>query len=202
MEDNKNIATILTLAHNVMMSIIKSCKNCKNDMKSQNRKGRANKFCSFKCYTDSRKGTVLRGPKNPLYRIWVGMMSRCNNKDHKSYKNYGARGISVCDRWYDFEKFAEDIVHRPSDQHTIDRIDNNGNYSPDNCKWSTWEEQNNNARGNRPITYKNKTLNLSQWARYLNVTHNKLGKYLSRNSFEKAIKHYSILELNRRRSGV
>jgi hypothetical protein len=81
-----------------------------------------------------------------LYRCWAHMIERCDKILHKSYKNYGGRGISVCAQWYSFEKFAEDMGERPTPKHSIDRIDNNGNYEPGNCKWSTKSEQNLNKR--------------------------------------------------------
>lgn len=75
------------------------------------------------------------------YHIWCGMKARCFNENNKSYKNYGGRGITVCDRWRDsFENFYEDMGPRPSSIHQIDRINNDGNYEPGNCKWRTPSE--------------------------------------------------------------
>ena len=87
--------------------------------------------------------------KNYLHKTWINMIRRCTNSKHKNYKDYGGRGITVCQRWLDsFEDFKKDIGNRPTDKHTIDRIDNNGNYEPSNCKWSTMKEQNANKRNN------------------------------------------------------
>lgn len=83
--------------------------------------------------------------KGKLYWVWADMIGRCTNPKHKAFKNYGGRGISVCERWRYFKPFAEDMGERP-DGALLDRKDNNGNYEPGNCKWSTRKEQNSNRR--------------------------------------------------------
>lgn len=79
------------------------------------------------------------------YRIWAGMIQRCTNPNHRAYKWYGERGIKVCQRWRNFDNFYSDMGVRPHGL-TLDRKDNNGNYEPNNCKWSTIDEQLNNKR--------------------------------------------------------
>lgn len=83
------------------------------------------------------------------YSTWQGMRQRCNNKKTNNYQHYGGRGIKVCERWDSFANFLADMGERPSPRHTLDRIDNDGDYEPDNCKWSTRVEQISNRRMGR-----------------------------------------------------
>lgn len=102
-----------------------------------------------------RHGFARRGYKNPEYQAWVDMHQRCYNPKCAGFKNYGARGILVCDRWEDFGNFIHDMGRRPTGL-SLERVDNSKGYSPDNCKWATKFEQCNNTRrnvriGNRTI---------------------------------------------------
>lgn len=83
---------------------------------------------------------------NSVYKIWIGMHDRCNRVTNKSYRYYGALGITYCSRWNSFENFLSDMGPRPSEEHTLERINPYGNYEPSNCKWATRSEQNNNNR--------------------------------------------------------
>lgn len=101
----------------------------------------------------------------PEYRIWIGMKVRCFQSKHPSYQRYGARGITVCDRWKDsFANFYADMGKRPSKNHSLDRIDNNGNYTPENCRWATREEQMRNTRHSTLLTYRGQTKTMAEWA--------------------------------------
>lgn len=101
-----------------------------------------------------------------LYRSWRKMIERCVNEHCASYKYYGARGISVCAEWNDFTNFQEWAIHNGySDELTIDRIDTEKGYSPDNCRWATITEQANNKRNNHFLAYDGETLTIAQWER-------------------------------------
>jgi len=94
-------------------------------------------------------GTRTHGQTDtPEYRTWTGMKERCCNSRKRSFKDYGGRGIRVCDRWLNsFESFLTDMGPKPSSAHSIDRINNDGNYEPGNCRWATASQQ---ARNKRP----------------------------------------------------
>lgn len=117
-------------------------------------------------------GGCKRSQKERLYTIWSLMKNRCNNSKDKSYINYGARGIEVCNEWqssYDsFRIWAIENGYR--DYLTIDRINNDGNYEPSNCRWATRKVQNNNTRQNHYIEYNGQIKTLSQWAGFYGLT--------------------------------
>lgn len=101
----------------------------------------------------------------PEYRSWYAMKNRCYNPKSHSYKNYGARGITVCDRWRnDLSAFIEDMGARPSKRHTLERCDNEGPYAPANCMWATHKAQAMNRRSNKTIKYQGVTYLICQLA--------------------------------------
>ena len=110
----------------------------------------------------------VHGQSNtPTYRSWRGMLNRCRNPNSTQFGRYGSRGISVCDRWLtDFAAFVEDVGERPSSLHSIERINNDGNYEPGNCRWATMVEQENNKSSNVIVTYRGERMTVSQaWRR-------------------------------------
>lgn len=107
---------------------------------------------------------------HPLYVIWVDMRRRCETEKDCRYKDYGGRGISVCEEWHDFQTFYNWAIKAGyKEELSIDRIDNDENYTPQNCRWATREEQANNKRNNRPICIDGETKNLFQWCRQYNI---------------------------------
>lgn len=104
-----------------------------------------------------------------IYRTWRNMRTRCENPDIKEYKHYGGRGISVCDRWKKFENFYSDMGECPSKNHSIDRKNVDGDYTPENCRWATSEDQQNNKRNNVILTLGEETRTLAQWAKKLGM---------------------------------
>lgn len=109
------------------------------------------------------------------HKAWRHIKGRCLNKNSHAYSEYGERGIQICERWKDsFENFYEDMGPAPSSNHSIDRIDVNGNYEPGNCRWATRKEQNRNKRNTAYITYHGETRSLPEWADLLGVSSGKL----------------------------
>jgi hypothetical protein len=98
-------------------------------------------------------------------KVWQTMIARCHDEKYTNHYRYGGRGIIVCDRWrYSFEAFKSDMGPRPSPEYSIDRIDNSGPYSPENCRWATRKEQALNRRTNRVLDFNGRQLTLKEWS--------------------------------------
>jgi hypothetical protein len=118
------------------------------------------------CRSRTHHGHAVGSRVSPEYAIWAAIKGRCLNPRLPGYKWYGARGITVCDRWRDsFESFYADMGAKPSPRHSIDRIDSNGPYEPGNCRWATRREQMNNTSSNHRLTYRGRTQTITEWAR-------------------------------------
>ena len=123
-----------------------------------------------------------------LWDIWYQMMQRCYSTSHPKYHNYGARGITVCERWTHYAHFREDMGFRPPHR-SLDRIDNDGNYEPSNCTWTSNRSNTNNRRSTCLVTYEGVTLPLSDWARMVFINYHTLHSRIRRNgwSIERAL---------------
>ena len=119
-----------------------------------------------------------------VYRIWKNMKVRCYSKNNHHYNNYGNRGIKICDKWRNsFPEFFKDMGEPPTKVHSIERIDNNGDYTPENCKWATPYEQSRNSRQNNCITFKGETLCLTDWAKKIKMNRATLLSRINRNKW-------------------
>lgn len=140
-----------------------------------------NKSCGCKNLAISNKHGYV-GTR--IYRIWQNMKNRCRNKNIWQYKYYGGRGITYCERWEDFLNFKEDMyksylehVKQYGEKNTsLDRIDVNGNYCKENCRWATNEEQANNTNQNHYITYNGETHTLKEWSEIVGIDYSTLKK--------------------------
>ena len=143
----------------------------------------------FSCGCESKRSTTHGESRTKLYHVWQGMKSRCNNPNYHQYYLYGGRGISVCDEWMDYINFKEWAInngYKPG--LTIDRIDTDGNYCPENCRWVTQKEQQNNKRTNRTITYNGETHSLMEWCELLQLNYERVSSRLDYGwTFEDAI---------------
>jgi len=125
-----------------------------------------------------------------LYNIWKGIKKRCHNPNSSIFKNYGGRGIDVCQEWGEFVPFKEwALANGYKDNLSLDRINTNGNYEPDNCRWADSRTQNNNRINNRCFVIDGKKLTLAQIARLYNISYSTLNSRINRLnwSIEKAI---------------
>lgn len=132
------------------------------------------------CYV-KKINTTHGCSKHPLFQTWQAMVKRCINKNDPAYKNYGGRGISVCNEWINSpSQFIKDMTPKPEGLE-LDRIDNNGNYSKQNCKWSTRQEQCTNRRTTRLITFNNQTNSILEWSRITGINRRTIAQRLSKN---------------------
>lgn len=129
-----------------------------------------------------KHGDTYRGKHERLHHIWTGMKNRCNNPNLAGYHNYGGRGIKVCPEWeQDYSAFKEwALSHGYADNLSIDRINNDRGYNPDNCRWVTMKVQSNNTRVNHRVTYKGETHTLSEWQDITGIKDDYIGRRLKK----------------------
>lgn len=133
----------------------------------------------------------------PEYGVWSSMKFRCDNRKAADFKNYGGRGIKVCERWKKFENFIVDVGRRPSERHTLERLDNNKGYELGNVVWATRRDQCLNKRNNRVIEFDGRAMTLEEWSMEteipVNVLHARLGRlgWSVKKSLTTPIRHMS-----------
>ncbi len=161
---NKNFTVLGVVNVGGRNNILAECNHCNNTkIYSQYRLAR-NKSCGCKRRELISNAQHIHGlSKTVEFSTWVQMRARCNVKSHQDYRYYGGRGIKVCKRWMEFLNFYNDMGIKPKGL-TIDRIDNDKNYEPSNCKWSTPKEQARNRSNNRYIKYKGLTKTVVEWS--------------------------------------
>lgn len=148
------------------------------------------------CYSIAQ--TILRSTKHggcgtPEYQTWINIRKRCYWEGHDHFEHYGGKGIQVCDKWRDdFQAFLDDVGYRPSSQHSIERIDFNGDYEPSNVKWATQIEQARNKSNNRLIEYLGKTRCVAEWAQIYNISPCKIHYWAKQGFTYKEALHIAI----------
>lgn len=142
------------------------------------------RYCSSDCRLQTTNERARKSRSmGPPYHVWWNMVQRCTNEETDSYPDYGGRGIQVCSRWLDSpEAFYEDMGPRPSG-FQLDRIDPDGDYCPENCRWVGVETQQNNKRSSRLITFRGETLSITQWARRMGAANSSTLAYRLRNGW-------------------
>lgn len=185
-------------------AVIYSCR-IRNNRIAKGLCGSCNKPCS-KGHTLCEQHLEMtrrrrRKPLPPAYDNWKNMKARCNNPKNRAYRYYGGRGISVCSRWqHSFKNFVADMGTKPTPKHTIERINNNGNYEPSNCRWATMKEQSRNTRRTRLITYKGVTKCVRDWEEDLHLPEGCIAARLGRGDpvNERLFRSPSTLPVNRK----
>ena len=155
----------------IMWECLCDCGNITDVASTDLKRSVKNKSCGcYKNKLSSQRWFKHGDSGSKLHNIWKGFRKRCNSPNSPGYKNYGARGISVhkdWDKYNDFRKWA--LENGYQEGLTLERINNDGDYGPSNCKWATWDTQANNRRGNHTLTHNGKTQTISEWAREVGI---------------------------------
>lgn len=148
--------------------------------------------CLFGEGNNRKHGHRTKAKTSKVYMTWGRMVKRCYNKNDSSYSRYGGRGISVCKRWLIFENFLENMGEPPTKNHSIDRINNDGNYCKSNCRWATSKQQQRNTRNNLMITHNGQTFCLAEWSERTGIKKHSISQRLKQGwSMGKIINEYS-----------
>ena len=150
------------------------------------RSGRS-QSCGCLHYETVSKVLTKHGCTNErLYKLWTSMRNRCGNKNEKCYHNYGGRGIKICEEWNDYSNFRDWAVNNGYDENadfgkcTIDRIDVNGDYSPNNCRFISLKQQENNRTNNRLLTFNGETKTMAEWAKETGINYGTISTRINR----------------------
>lgn len=149
--------------------------DCGSETKALSSSLKTGQILSCGCYRRERmskltfkhgeRGADLRSEITDEYRCWSRMLDRCDRPTEPTYKWYGGKGVTVCQRWRDnFGDFLADVGRKPTKRHSLDRIDSSGNYEPGNCRWATWNEQARNRSNNRRIVFRGREMTLVEAA--------------------------------------
>jgi len=138
------------------------------------------------------KNSIHGQRKHPLYKMWQGMLRRCKNPKDFAYHNYGGRGIKSCDRWKDINNFLEDMYSSYQPGLELDRINVNGDYEPENCRWVTRKQNMNNMRRNRIVEYNGISKTVSEWSDELDIHYKTLLARLNKWNVEKSFTYKSL----------
>lgn len=156
------------------------CGSEKSILSNNLRKG-ATRSCGCGIGRAANKRHTTHGmSRTPLYTRWRSMLDRCTNKNHRHYGNYGGRGITVCDRWLKFESFRDDMANTFSPYLELDRIDVNGPYRPDNCRWVNKHIQSRNKRNNVILDFAGRKMTMTDWGVLLGIKPNTIVTRLRR----------------------
>lgn len=151
-------------SHDKYVRVVCTCGKEKGVLVTGLRSGRSNSCGCLNREVLRTRSQTHGMSTDPIYAVWNSMLGRCYREGDSNFKNYGARGIKVCERWHTFENFLADMGERPTEKHSIERKDNDGDYEPGNCKWATKKEQARNTRRTRLFSFQGRSLTTAEWA--------------------------------------
>lgn len=144
------------------------------------RSGRTTSCNNHRDHVNQTHGHTKNQRPTPEYRTWQNMLKRCYKPNAHRYERYGGRGIRVCDRWRSFENFLADMGSKPSPKYSLDRINNDGNYEPSNCRWSSLQRQSRNKSTSRMLDFNGKSMCVADWADEVGIKRSVLNDRLRR----------------------